>query len=614
MMRRLRSLGWKKQAFLVCLILIAGSALLANLVQSDFGRIDVKVIRIVDESGLSVTGKLYRPIAATEDTPQPGVLLLHGMNNDKDTEAPAALELARHGIVALALDELSHGDSDPVSNPLGSMMSLSSYTLGANASYRFLKGLPFVDGTQTGLVGHSMGASVVRTLARTNPDHRAVVIQAGGPDNLTTGSYMKNYLNVWAFYEELFTIQPRAVFLQRSLEMIAQNEGMPPGSLGEVDHTYGNFGAGTAHRYALCPCTHPGSTWNAKGVTETCAWMLQALVGVSESEAMATSAIGTQTYVIREGAMLFALIVSVLSLVPLGYILLELSWFRIVARPLPRKIPTTRSSWWVYASVNSLIGGLTFLIIPMLGFIAGVMFGAFVPIFLLSTANGSTLWLLTNALVAWLVFRRWFKKARSKHGITHEDVGRLDNIRKDPENRRVVLRTALLACVLFGYLYAIVTLSQSFLGIELRYMWPVFKDFTPLRFVQFLLYLIPVLPFFLVNAGVFLFGMLRQKDLGSPLKTQMIWWLKNVFAMESTLLVVILIEYLPMVILGTGPVLALGGLFGLYGIFLMQILPFFAGMFFLMTAFYLKTGRIYLGTISATILTVWVMAASSMLI
>jgi hypothetical protein len=54
----MRSLGWKKQAFLVCLVLIAGAALSANLVQSDSGAIDVKVIRIVDKSGLLVSGNL----------------------------------------------------------------------------------------------------------------------------------------------------------------------------------------------------------------------------------------------------------------------------------------------------------------------------------------------------------------------------------------------------------------------------------------------------------------------------------------------------------------------------------------------------------------------------
>ena len=118
-MQILRRLDRKMQFLILCLVLICSSALLASAIQNNFGSIDVDYIRIVDENGMAITGKLYRPIAATDDNPVPGVLLLHGMNNDKDTEGPAALELARRGIVVLAIDELSHGDSDRIVDIMG---------------------------------------------------------------------------------------------------------------------------------------------------------------------------------------------------------------------------------------------------------------------------------------------------------------------------------------------------------------------------------------------------------------------------------------------------------------------------------------------------------------
>ena len=86
----------KKQLFLFCLILIGSSAFVAGLIQTDFGTIDVEYVEIIDENGMTVKGKLYRPLTATVDNPAPGVLLLHGMNNDKDTEGPAQNDRQAH--------------------------------------------------------------------------------------------------------------------------------------------------------------------------------------------------------------------------------------------------------------------------------------------------------------------------------------------------------------------------------------------------------------------------------------------------------------------------------------------------------------------------------------
>ena len=242
------------------------------------------------------------------------------------------------------------------------------------------------------------------------------------------------------------------------------------------------------------------------------------------------------------------------------------------------------------------------------GMMGGAFLGAFAPIFLLVTGNGLLLWFLINALIAGLFYRRWFRKAAANEGITHEDIGRFESI-KDPESRDIIFRTIVLSVGLIAYLYVLVGASQMFFAIEFRYMWPVLKILTAEKFVQFVVNILPVFPFFLINGGVYVFGMMRLPESDSPLKTQMIWWIKIVFVMESTLLVMIIANYLPMFLFGTGPLL----LMGLYGIFLMAYIPIFAGIFFLMTAFYIKTGRIYLGSIVATLLVVWIMTGGMLI-
>jgi len=52
---------------------------------------------------------LYTPKTATATNKASALLLLHGYQNDHETSAAYALELARRGVVVLAIDEFGHG-------------------------------------------------------------------------------------------------------------------------------------------------------------------------------------------------------------------------------------------------------------------------------------------------------------------------------------------------------------------------------------------------------------------------------------------------------------------------------------------------------------------------
>ncbi len=588
------------RSFLVLIVVVFISSMTAFFFQNDFGRIDVKTIKIVDENGNTITGKLYRPIHATEDNPLPGVLLLHGLNNDMDTEGGAALELARRGFVALALSQLGHGDSVSYGQPSGmDLLAGDTGAMGANEAYHYLQNLPFVNARRTGLVGHSMGGGNAISVALANPNHWAIVIQAGGPQNLKgLGGTLHNYLQIWPRYEE-FVPESRDDFISEGLAQIEENTG----ETAVLEKIYGSFSKGTAQKYTLIESTHPGETWNSISISETCDWMVRALKGgTSDSGApIATQ----QTYQLKDAFMVIALVAAVLSTLPLASILLKKEAFKDIVQPIPERVFNEGRSWWKAASINSAIGGISFIILPMLGLIIGLL----MPLFMLKTANGALFWLLINALICWILFKRWYKKTKETDKITAFDVGVSFDVEKKVYDREILLKTVVLAGILFFYLYTIVSISQSILDIEFRYNWAVLKMFNGIRLGQFLLYLLPILPFFLINGGVFLFGQIRQKEYESSTKTFVIWWIKIVFAMEFGLFVVFLVNYVPM-LFGTAAIF--GNMYiVLYMIFAMQVLPQFALIFFLMTYFYRKTGKIYLGAFMATILTTWIMAVSS---
>ena len=104
----------RKRAFaiLLCLVLILfGCMSIANGIQTDHGAVSVsRGILETDVGNLSY--KLYVPDNATAQNPAPGVLMLHGYQNDSETCAAYSIELARRGVVVMALDEYGHGATD----------------------------------------------------------------------------------------------------------------------------------------------------------------------------------------------------------------------------------------------------------------------------------------------------------------------------------------------------------------------------------------------------------------------------------------------------------------------------------------------------------------------
>ena len=102
-------------------LIVLGSFLMATLlcvglgdgIQKDWGNIKVTSGMIeattVDNEDYSMGYKLYIPKSAFEGAPAPAVLCLHGYQNDHETSAGFALEFARHGYVALAIDAFGHG-------------------------------------------------------------------------------------------------------------------------------------------------------------------------------------------------------------------------------------------------------------------------------------------------------------------------------------------------------------------------------------------------------------------------------------------------------------------------------------------------------------------------
>jgi len=574
---------------------------MARGIETDFGKVDVRTVRFTTPDGYGMSAKLYRHKAATPDNPMPGVLALHGYQNDKETAAAGAIELARRGFVVLAIDHLGHGDSD------GHMDWQTAS--GANAGYLYLKSLPFVDASNLGIMGHSMGAMNTVALGSLNPDHRALNPQCGPPGSPELHNLLltqAKYDEFRGFRENQLTVEPLKNHPNR-----IEAFGLESGPV-EWNVTYGDFEDGTARQAALVNTVHPGVTHSSVAVSKMLWWMQQALKGGQ-----------VDAYWIPEDSLIFlwkeifmfaAMLVSLVSMIPLTNILLSTKFFAPVGGPLPDRYAATGGDWWKLAAINIVIAGATYPPLTALGGIGGKI-RPLIPFLKLEMTNGAVVWFLANAVINAVLLYFWYRKNHKERGVTMYDLGVSFDRERTVLDWSAIGKTVLVAAILFAWLHTLVGISQWLWGIEFRFIWPFMRQFSPRRFGYFWIYLLLSLPFFLFNLGTFLFGQARQREYETPAKTQVIWWLKNCVNGLLGLVIVWLVQYIPY-FLNIGPgfeVMGLPQYSQMWPLMLFIFVPEYIVLFFFLTWFYRRTGKIYLGALMGASLVMWFSVAGTVI-
>ncbi len=94
-----------------CLLLILLAAWLASLIQSDGGAVQVTGLRIPTQGGQWLAADLFRPRTATKAAPAPLVVVVPGFQRSKEALSNVSIELARRGVVVIAIDPYAQGNS-----------------------------------------------------------------------------------------------------------------------------------------------------------------------------------------------------------------------------------------------------------------------------------------------------------------------------------------------------------------------------------------------------------------------------------------------------------------------------------------------------------------------
>jgi len=610
----------KNLYFLIALVLvIAFSAVMADQIESSFGDVEVTVVDIIDPAGNTVVAKLYRPKAATASDPLPAVVNMHGYQNDKDVQGPFSIELARRGFVVLSVDSLGHGDSLGGLNLMG-WFADPTYVMGNETALAWLIEQPYVDAEYIGVTGHSMGGMNAVKLPGLFPDNvKAVVQQASSPGS----PELPNLLMLQARFDEFTGFRENQL---RTEELTSSETRLAALGLEgpiEWDTTYGSFDDGTARRMAFINMDHHLLPLQNKSIAETLDWFRLALKDGDGGSMWIEPT--KQVFMYKEIFGFITLIGTMVTMLPITNLLLSTKFFAPVAQPMPNRYFPTKKAWWKLATINMLIGGILYPLTTQYGAILGPMENWFAKeegglgFLKMEMANGVAAFFFVNAVVAFLLFLNWYSDAK-KEGVTMYDMGVSFDENKTKFNWGILGKTLIIGVILFGWMYLFSGLFQVTIGQEFRFAWPYMRLFSSgQRVGYFFIYLIPALLFFLINGGIFLFGQARQKEYETPTKTQWMWWLKAVYAMVTGLFLIWAFQYLPWFLGGAGPgfetitffKMSIAQFTSMWPLMLFVYIPEFIILFWFMTWFYRKTGKIYLGALMIASIATWFMTAGS---
>lgn len=148
--------------FLIMLALTVLASVLNWGIITSWGYVKVERLTLSGYDGDRISALLYIPQNATNETPAPLLINIHGNAGNGRNHESWALEFARRGFVVLSADLYGSGDSENSADAFASMAMLTSVT---DTFYEHMVNRDYVDRENILLGAHSMGGSVAAGLA-----------------------------------------------------------------------------------------------------------------------------------------------------------------------------------------------------------------------------------------------------------------------------------------------------------------------------------------------------------------------------------------------------------------------------------------------------------------
>ena len=556
---------------LIYFIVFSSFITLSQLFNTGFCQVKVKTITL-DNNGTPINGYLYQLKYAETSSNLPAVVLVHGVMNAKETMSALALELGRLGVVALTIDAIGHGNSG------GNLDTTTDDSLGVSSAIQYLRSLPYVNSSNIGLVGHSMGVEAIRAAEYIEGGIVTNVFIGGLSLNATVSVYGElnsttpsNLLIAIGQYDEIFDD------LDKTREELESVFGTS--EIIEVDRLYGSFSNQTARKLIIPKTNHLFEPISRNLVRSSIEWMVEAFeFDVNQKVFL---------YPYRDLFIVLSFFSFVGFFIPFANIAYDISFFR--KREKQEEEVDISFSLWKTGLVWSFLH-IALFVPPIL------LFGMESILFPLSLGFTGIFWLLSLSIVGiiWILIN--LKKKNPELG--YKDIIR--DIVKRFTNWRMLIFT--LQCFLL--LVIIDLIAEQIPGISMKLIVPLFNNFSLLRMGMFLI-LLPFMFIFFAVDGLFISGIYRAQIKERTTKNRILTTSKIVGIKILPLLLVLLIQYFPLIIFDFK---ILSGFLGFSMQFIIMLLPLFVIYTIVTTWLFDKTGTLESGALFNAFLFAWTLS------
>ncbi|MDC3161180.1 alpha/beta hydrolase [Gammaproteobacteria bacterium] len=602
----------KNKLFLYCLVVIISSSFFASLIQTSFGKVDVKLMNLKTPDGQNLVYDLYKPSIATEDDKQPFIVVVPGFQRSKEALSNIAIELSRRGYVVALIDPYAQGMSSSSLSRLAA--TTQGYGMFALVDYAYAENFSFVDINKIGSTGHSMGGNA----AIRGADYFGKEAVKSGKKSKLDSVYISGY--VLTLRENIlrdsksnmgvsYALYDEGAFRNDLQGWDAGNMKIAPESLRTVNSVlpkdkkvtevelgkyYGERSNNTLRVIFNEELLHPFQPYNKKATKNQLDYfdkVFGAPISINSNN---------QIWQYKELFTLINMIVSLLMLIPIAKLFLSLSFYKDIVKDIPASLPeqTSKSKmiFWSVFFISALIACISF--IPMVD-VAKILFyesaNRELTWFFPQRMNNSVmLWAAFNGSIGLVIFFISYYFFGRHHGVNTNSWGL-------QINKVELFKTIMLGLSIFIFYYLILYFVYFLFHVDYRFWFMGVRIFQP----EMLLVLVMYFPLFFI----FFFSNSLRVNGAMRFKNQSEWKSRLIaaFANSLGLMMIIIIQYVTFAWTGTvfwtTNWLSVNLLFGIVP--MMFILPYFNRIFFQLT------GRVYLGPIVTCLIFIMILSTNT---